>query len=72
MSAKDGSSSLSIESEKQIIAYQFKFQHRSYLYHIYRDGVRPETINAYLEVTHPNGKTYAEALLDLYEYNYQR
>ena len=72
MSAKDGSGSLSIDSQKKIMAYQLKFQHRSYLYHINRDGVRPETINAYLEVTQPNGKTYAEALLYLYEYNYRR
>lgn len=72
MSAKDGSGSLAIESQKKIMAYQLKFEHRGYLYHINRDGVRPETINAYLEVTHPNGKTYAEALLYLYEYNYRR
>lgn len=66
--AKDGSGSLRIESQDRAAAYQLIFQNNDYTYSIYRDGARPESLNAYLEVTQPNGKTYAEALLYLYEY----
>ncbi|MDI9640049.1 hypothetical protein QM565_30535 [Geitlerinema splendidum] len=66
--AKDGSGSLRIVSQDRDSAYRLTFSNGGYTYSLYRDGARPEQLNAYLEVTEPNGKTYAEALLYLYEY----
>ncbi|MBD0264902.1 MAG: hypothetical protein ICV78_19910, partial [Tolypothrix sp. Co-bin9] len=66
--AKNGSSSLTIKSNDEDAAYQLVFQNNGYTYSIYRDGDSPKNpINAYLEVTRPDGKTFGEALIYLYE-----
>lgn len=65
--AKDGSGELRITSSDLDEARQLIFRHEGYTYIIYRDGARPEQVNAYLEVYTPNGENYAEALLYLYE-----
>lgn len=65
--AKDGSGELRITSSDPDEARQLIFKHEGYTYIIYRDGARPEQVNAYLEVYTPSGENYAEALLYLYE-----
>lgn len=65
--AKDGSGELRITSDRPDEARQLIFQSGGYTYILYRDGARPEQINAYLEVYTPSGKNYAEALWYLYE-----
>ncbi|MBW4561309.1 MAG: hypothetical protein KME32_09140 [Mojavia pulchra JT2-VF2] len=66
--AKNGKSSLTITSKDEDAAYQLIFNNNGYTYSIYRDGGGPQNaINAYLEVTRPDGKTIGEALLYLYE-----
>ncbi len=65
--AKDGSGELRITSDRPEEARQLIFKSQGYTYILYRDGRRPELINAYLEVYTPNGKNYAEALWYLYE-----
>ena len=66
--AKNGSSSLTIKSNDEDAAYQLIFQNNGYTYSIYRDGGSSKNpINAYLEVTRPDGKTFGEALIYLYE-----
>ncbi|MBW4445757.1 MAG: hypothetical protein KME38_02470 [Spirirestis rafaelensis WJT71-NPBG6] len=66
--AKNGSSSLTIKSNDEDAAYQLIFQNNGYTYSIYRDGGSSKNpINAYLEVTRPDGKTFVEALIYLYE-----
>lgn len=64
---KKSGSSLKIVNNDADEANQLIFHNRGYTYLIYADGSRPEGSNAYLEVTQPNGKTYAEALLYLYD-----
>ncbi|BAY13308.1 hypothetical protein [Calothrix sp. NIES-2098] len=63
--AKNGKTSLTITSHDEDDASQLIFKNNGYTYVIYRDGGGP--INAYLEVTRPDGKTFGEALLYLYE-----
>lgn len=65
--AKDGSGELRITSTDPDQARQLIFKHEGYTYILYRDGARPEQVNAYLEVYFPNGERHAEALLWLYE-----
>ncbi|OUL29518.1 hypothetical protein BV372_23110 [Nostoc sp. T09] len=66
--AKNGKSSLTITSHDEDDAAQLIFKNNGYTYLIYRDGGGPSnSINAYLEVTRPDGKTFGEALLYLYE-----
>lgn len=65
--AKDGSGELRITSADQRAAQQLIFENAGYTYVIYRDGARPEQMNAYLEVYSPTGQGYAEALWYLYE-----
>ncbi|WNZ25184.1 hypothetical protein HJG54_21570 [Leptolyngbya sp. NK1-12] len=65
--AKDRSSGLRITSANPEEARQLVFRNQGYTYVIYRDGARPDQINAYLEVYGPNGDSFAEALLYLYE-----
>lgn len=65
--AKDGSGELRITSSNPETARQLIFEHSGYTYAIYRDGARPELLNAYLQVFTPSGENYAEALLYLYE-----
>lgn len=65
--AKDGSGKLTIVNENQDEASQLIFKNNGYTYDIFRDGAKPEQINAYLEVKQPDNKIYAEALLYLYE-----
>ncbi len=65
--AKNGSGGITIRSNDEDAAYQLIFQNNGYTYSIYRDGGDPQRVNAYLEVTRPDGKTFAEALLYLYE-----
>lgn len=66
--ANNGKSSLTITSNDEDAAYQLIFNNNGYTYSIYRDGGGPRNaINAYLEVTRPDGKTFGEALLYLYE-----
>lgn len=69
--AKNGKGNLKIVNENADDAAQLIFKNSGYTYSIYRDGSDPESFNAYLEVTQPNGKTYAEALLYLYEQSAQ-
>lgn len=64
--AKDGSGELRITSSNINEAKQLIFKNDDYTYILYRDGVRPDTSNAYLEVYTPDGKGYGEALLYLY------
>lgn len=66
--SKNGKSSLTITSNDEDAAYQLIYNNNGYTYSIYRDGGGPHNaINAYLEVTRPDGKTFGEALLYLYE-----
>ncbi|QIR35518.1 hypothetical protein HCG51_01290 [Tolypothrix sp. PCC 7910] len=66
--AKNGKSSLTIISNDEDDASQLIFKNNGYTYSIYRDGGGPDNLyNAYLEVTRPDGKTFGEALLYLYE-----
>jgi hypothetical protein len=65
--AKDGSGELRITSTDVNAARQLIFENAGYTYVIYRDGARPNQINAYLEVYSPSGQGYAEALWYLYE-----
>jgi hypothetical protein len=66
--AKNGSGSLTIKSNDEDAAYQLIFYNNGYTYLIYRDGSNSRhPINAYLEVTRPDGKTFGEALIYLYE-----
>jgi hypothetical protein len=65
--AKDGSGEMHLTSTNLDQARQLIFKNGDYTYIIYRDGTRPETTNAYLEVYAPDGKNSAEALWYLYE-----
>lgn len=65
--AKDGSGELRITSTDIDTARQLIFENAGYTYVIYRDGARPDQMNAYLEIYSPTGRGYAEALWYLYE-----
>ena len=62
-----GGGELRITSSNLNEARQLTFKNGDYTYILYRDGVKPDKSNAYLEVYMPNGKSYAEALFYLYE-----
>ncbi|HEY9629923.1 MAG TPA: hypothetical protein V6C84_21675 [Coleofasciculaceae cyanobacterium] len=64
---KEGGSELRITSANLNEARQLTFKNGDYTYVLYRDGAKPDQSNAYLEVYMPDGKSYAEALLYLYE-----
>jgi hypothetical protein len=69
---RTGGSELRLINENVNEARQLIFNNGDYSYTLYRDGARPEQMNAYLEVrSASDGKTYAEALLYLYEKNYR-
>ncbi|MBD3885082.1 hypothetical protein IFO70_25455 [Phormidium tenue FACHB-886] len=65
--AKDGSGELRITNSDLKEARQLIFKNDDYTYVLYQDGARPEETNAYLEVHEPDGESYAEALLYLYQ-----
>jgi hypothetical protein len=65
--AKDGSGTIQVISEDPQAAQQLIFRGDRYWYMLYRDGARPEILNAYLEIYTPEGRTYAEALYGIYE-----
>jgi hypothetical protein len=62
-----GGGELRITSSNLNEARQLTFKNGDYTYILYRDGAKPDKSNAYLEVYMPDGKSYAEALLYLYE-----
>jgi hypothetical protein len=64
---KDGGDELRITSSNLDEARQLVFKNGDYTYVLYGDSAKPDQTNAYLEVYMPNGKSYAEALLYLYE-----
>jgi hypothetical protein len=64
---KNGGDELRITSSNLDEARQLVFKNGDYTYVLYGDSAKPDTTNAYLEVYMPNGKSYAEALLYLYE-----
>jgi hypothetical protein len=66
--AKDGGDELRLVNKDAYEARQLLFYNGDYRYNLYRDGARPEQMNAYLEIYSPDDrKTYAEALVYLYE-----
>jgi hypothetical protein len=66
--AKEGGTELRLINKNVAEARQLIFRNGDYMYTIYRDGARPDRMNAYLEIYSPDDrKTYAEALLYLYE-----
>jgi hypothetical protein len=65
--AKDGSGNLELTNSDPNTAQQLIFPNGDYTYILDRDSVRTEQTNAYLEIHHPDGQTYAEALLYFYE-----
>jgi hypothetical protein len=66
--AKDGGDELRLINKNTAEAQQLIFRNGDYMYTLYRDGARPERMNAYLEIYSPDDrKTYAEALVYLYE-----
>lgn len=65
--AKDGSGAIQVTNEEEASARQLIFKGDRYWYILYRDGARPEIMNAYLEIYTPEGRIYAEALWFMYE-----
>jgi hypothetical protein len=66
--AKEGGDELRLINKNTSEAQQLIFRNGDYIYTLYRDGARPERINAYLEIySATDRKTYAEALVYLYE-----
>jgi hypothetical protein len=66
--AKDGGDELRLVNKNAYESRQLMFRNGDYRYTLYRDGARPEQMNAYLEIYSPDDrKTYAEALVYLYE-----
>jgi hypothetical protein len=65
--AKDGSGVIRVTNQEELSARQLIFKGDRYWYILYRDGARPEIMNAYLEIYTPEGRTYAEALWSIYE-----
>ena len=64
---KGGGEPLKITSSNLDEAKQLVFKNGDYTYLLYRDGARPTSLNAYLEVYTPDGGGFAEALLRIYE-----
>ena len=64
---KQDGSRLTIEDRDSSRTRQLIFANKDYLYILYRDGARPERINAYLQVFRKDQQILGEALLYLYE-----